>query len=213
VTDQSKGFDSATPVKRQMSIRQALEWAFAVERVSVEFDEIGEGPGGVDTIWRMMQRGRLGCRVDGGGRSPRHDDAEIIASFVANLREGCGGRGMAVEIARLARCGAVPDWMPGAVPRCVPVDVVENRHGVFARTSVVGRVEVRGRRGRRKVVDVLACPVTFRPTAAQIAAARREYLLWWSALLHLRDEIAGAGLRRIELTREMPPQRPWDTTA
>lgn len=212
MTDHSKGFDLATPVKREMSIRRALEWAFAQERVSVDFDEIHDGPGGVDTIWRLMQRGRLGCKVDGGGRSPRHDDAEIIASFVARLDEGHGGRGMAVEIARLARCCTVPDWMPRAVPRCVPVDVVENPHGVFARTSVVGKVEVR-KRGRKKMVDVVACPVTFRPSAAKIASARRDYLQWWGALLDLRVTLAAAGLRTIAVTQEMPPMKPWDTSA
>ncbi len=212
MTDRAKGFDRAAPVKREMTIRQALEWAFATERVSVDFDEMNDKPGGVDTIWRLMQRGQLGCKVDGGGRSPRHHDAEIIASFVANLSEGCGGRGMAVEIARLARCCSVPDWMPRAVPRCVPVDVVENPYGVFAKTAVVGTVEVR-KRGRKKLVDVVACPVTFRPSAAKIASARRNYLQWWAALLDLRVGLAGAGLRSISLTQDMPPMRPWDTTA
>jgi hypothetical protein len=51
VTDHSKGFDLATPVKRELSIRRALEWAFSQERVSVDFDEMHDSPGGVDTRW------------------------------------------------------------------------------------------------------------------------------------------------------------------
>lgn len=212
MTDHSKGFDRATAVRRELSVRAALEWAFAAERVSVDFDKIHDGPGGTDTIWRLMQRGRLGCKVDGGGRSARHDDAEIIASFVSQLDEGHGGRGMAVSIARYARACSVPDWMPRAVPRCVPVDVVQNPHGVFAKTEVVGQVEVL-RRGRKKKVDVVACPVTFFPSAAKIASARREYLAWWGALLDLRVSLAGARLRTITVTQQMPPIKPWDTSA
>lgn len=212
MTDHSKGFDRSTPVKRELSVKAALEWAFAAERVSVDFDEIHDGAGGVDTIWRLMQRGQLGCKVDGGGRSARHDDAEIIASFVSQLDIGHGGKGMAVSIARYARSCSVPDWMPKAVPRCVPVDVFENQHGIMAKSEVVGQVEVL-RRGRKKKIDLLACPVTFRPSAAKIASARREYLAWWGALLDLRVSLAKAGLRTISITQQMPSMKPWDTTA
>lgn len=210
MTDQSKGFHRAVPVKREMSIRGALEWAFSTELVSIDFDEIHDGPGGVDTIWRLMQRGRLGCKVDGGGRTMRHDDAEVIASFVGSLGPEFGGRGMAVRIAQLARCCEVPEWMPGAVPRCVPVEVVQNPHGTFSRTVVVGRAEV-VRRGRKKKVDVLACPVEFRPRAVTIATMRRAYTEWWCALLELRVHLSHAGLRTVTITQQMPPRTPWAT--
>ena len=39
--------------------QKALEWAFATERVSVDFDEFA-APSGADTIWRLIQRGLLG---------------------------------------------------------------------------------------------------------------------------------------------------------
>lgn len=208
---------------REMSIRAALEWAFSAELVSIEFDEIHDGPGGVDTIWRLMQRGRLGCKVDGGGRTMRHDDAEVIASFVGSLSAELGGRGMAVRIAQLARCCDVPDWMPGAVPRCVPVEVVQNPHGTFSRTVVVGQgFAVRPddswptevvRRGRRKRYESLVCPVDFLPRASKIASVRRAYTEWWCALLELRVGLAHAGLRTISITQQMPPRKPWDTSA
>lgn len=75
----------AVPVvaKRALSVRQALEWAFGAERASVDFDELNDGPPATDTIWRLMQRGLLGCRIDGGGRSLPHDDAEVIASILS----------------------------------------------------------------------------------------------------------------------------------
>lgn len=57
-------------IKRPMSIQRALEWAFRDECARVEFDEMGETAGslrgGVDGIWLMMQRGRLGCQTDDG---------------------------------------------------------------------------------------------------------------------------------------------------
>lgn len=72
----TKGFGSARAVKREMSIRSALEWAFGAEQVSVEFDEINDGPPATDTIWRLMRQGVLGCNINrfhrlGGKRGER----------------------------------------------------------------------------------------------------------------------------------------------
>ncbi len=197
---------------RQMSVRAALEWAFAAERVSITFDEMSDGPPDTDTIWRLMQRGLLGCKIDGGGRSLAHDDAEVIASLVARLEVAAGGRGMAVEMARLARARMAPDWMPGAVPQCVPRQVVENRHGVFAKAVVVDRVEVT-RRGRKRMVDVMACPVHFQPSPARITAARKAYGSWWLALRALQGPLRRAGLRTVGITLDLPPRAPWNTRA
>jgi hypothetical protein len=207
----AKGFGQARAVKRTLSIKAALEWAFGSERVSVEFDEINDAPPATDTIYRLMRQGVLGCKIDGGGKSFGHHDAEIIASFVARLPLEHGGKGMAVQIASLARAGCSPDWMPNATPRCVPCETMENQHGVFAKTEVIGKVTVQSR-GRNKTVDIVACPVTFRPTAAKIAAARRDYLTWWGALLDLRHELHHfGGLTTITLTQDMPPLAPWRT--
>lgn len=204
----------AVPVvaKRALSVRQALEWAFGAERASVDFDELNDGPPATDTIWRLMQRGLLGCRIDGGGRSLPHDDAEVIASLLARLDITLGGRAMAVDMARWARAGMAPDWMPGAVPRCVPRDVMENQYGVYAKTEVVERIEV-VKRGRKRMVDVLACPVTFQPTAARITAARMAYGQWWLALQQMQGMLRKADLRTIEITQDLPPRAPWNTTA
>ncbi len=207
----AKGFGQSRAARREMSIRAALEWAFGAERVAVEFDEINDAPPATDTIYRLMRQGALGCKIDGGGRSFGHHDAEIIASFVARLPVEHGGKGMAVQVANLARAGVVPDWMPGAVPRCVPREWRLTKHGDFARTEVVGKGEIEF--GGRKVrYDMTACPVTYAPSAAQIAAARRDYLLWWGALLHLRHELHHfGGLTSIALTQDMPPLSPWRT--
>lgn len=200
-------------VVREMRIDRALEWAFRQECASVEFDEMGETSHGnrigMDGIAIMIERGRVGCKVDGGGRSEPAWDAQIIASQVAALDISHGGKSMAVLIASLARAGAHPDWMPNETPRMVPVEWGENQWGTYAKTEVVETVTTvhRGRKTRR---HVLACPVTIRPTWAQIHASRRNYLAWWGALLSLRSDLSGMGiLSTIRLTDEMPPMTPW----
>ncbi len=197
--------------KRQLSVVKALEWAFAVERVSVEFDEVNPDARvvGSDPIWRMMRQAELGCRVDGGGSSRRADDAEVIASIVARLPVAQGGKAMALTVAHHARACSAPDPLVGAVPCVVPRDGWRlTKHGAFARTEVVGQV-VTVYRGRKVAHDLLACPVTYSPSSAQIAAARRGYLDWWGALVHLRHELATCGLASIEVTTSMPPLTPW----
>jgi len=202
----------AAPVtgRRAMSVVQALEWAFAVEHAQLDFegDQAPEGYGcGVSTVWVIMQRGNLGCDIDGGGRSSPASDADIIAAAVAALPTEHGGRGMAVQIAEYARAGRVPDWMPDARPRVVPVDWRETKHGRFARTEVVERISYR-HRGRLLSRDVLCCPVRIVPTASQIAAARRNYLNWCGAILHLQWWLSGA-LDGIDLTGDLPALTPW----
>jgi hypothetical protein len=92
-----------------------------------------------------MQRAALGCQIDGGRYkrgSYTHEDAEVIAATVAGLPDSLGGIRMAISVAELARAGITPDWMPGAVPRCVPVDMKWNRHGERAVSVVVGTERV-----------------------------------------------------------------------
>jgi hypothetical protein len=197
-------------VKRQVTVLQAIQWALGVEHASIDFDDDGSGAGrvGVSPIWVMMQRGQLGCQIDGGGRSRSHHDADIIAAILEALPRELGGRGMAVQVAGLARAGLSPDWMKAARPRCVPVAWRNTKHGAFAKTTVVG-VEVFTYRGREMRVSRDACPVRYVETVEQISAARARYLDWWGALLWLRHELAGAGLMSLEVTSAMPPMTPW----
>ena len=197
------------PAKAEMSILQALSWAFTVEHARIDFDDLASDGvrRGIDTIAVLMDRGHLGCKVDGGGHSLPACDASTIADAVAGLPEGMGGRGMALQIAAYARSGTVPNWMPDAVPRLVPQAWArENQHGQMAATEQKG-VAVVVTRGRKVEYPVLFCPVTWAPSAATIAAARRHYLQWWSALLHLRCGLTH--LDRITLTKAMPPLKPW----
>jgi hypothetical protein len=202
-------------VKRALGVQALLEWAFRVERAQLELpppkDVVEEGFGfGMEYV--LMQRAALGCKVDGGQHkmgSYTHADAEVIAATVAGMPDSLGGIRMAISVAEMARAGITPDWMPGAVPRCVPVDIKRNRHGDRAVSVVVGtdRVMVSG---KWRTVEVLACPVTWRPHPEQIASAWRGYEDWWQALNWVRDGlVVGGMLREVEVTAVMPKVRPW----
>lgn len=206
-------------VREPVSVLDLLTWAFSVERVSLDFEDVA--PRRVDPIYAMMRQAELGARIDGGGWSPRATDAEIVAGLVAALPAAQGGRRMAVTVAELARAGQVPDWMPGAVPRLVPVEWKRaNQFGRgTARTDVAGHWEEerwiqnprcaasRIRRVRRH--ELRYCPCRWSPSRDRIAAARRFYLDWWGALLHLQAAFRAADLGCFEVTQSMPPLTPW----
>jgi len=209
--------DSAK-AKRTLSVQGALEWAFRVEQAQLELpppkDVVEEGFGfGLEYV--LLQRAMLGCKVDGGQHkmgSYTHPDAEVIAATVAGMPNNLGGIRMAIQVAELARAGMTPDWMPGVVPRCVPMETKNNQHGERATTIVVGTERVKTR-GKWRTVELLACPVTWRPHPEQIASARRGYEDWWHALDWVRDWlIVGRMLREVDVTTTMPRVCPWKKT-
>ena len=213
---------SGTRIKRALGVQAALEWAFRVEQAQLELPlppDVTEEGFGFGLEYVLLQRAVLGCKIDGGQHKIggyTHEDAEVIAATVAGIPDSLGGKRMAIRVAELARAGLTPDWMPGAVPRCVPTIVKQNQHGTHVGTVVVGteRIRVRGpgARGTWKTIDVLACPVTFSPHPHQIEAARRGYDDWWQALGWVRDGlIAGGMLREVEVTAPMPKVRPWSS--
>ena len=64
------GRAGGTKVKRALSVQAILEWVFRVEKAQMEMpqrrDIDGEGFGlGMEYV--LIQRARLGCKVDGGG--------------------------------------------------------------------------------------------------------------------------------------------------
>lgn len=204
-----------TRVKLALGVQAALEWAFRVEQAQLELpppkDGAEEGFGfGLEYV--LLQRAILGCKIDGGQHkigSYTHPDAEVIAATVAGMPDSLGGIRMAIQVAELARAGLTPDWMPGVVPRCVPLQIKNNQHGDRATTIVVGTERVKTR-GKWRTVEVLACPVTWRPHPEQIASARRGYDEWWHALDWVRDGlIAGGTVREVEVSSAMPRVRPW----
>ena len=209
------GHARGAKTKRALGVQAMLEWAFRAEQAQLELpvrrgiDEEGFGFG---MEYVLIQRARLGCKVDGGQHkmgSYTHADAEVVAATVAGMPDSWGGKRMAIYVAELARAGMTPDWMPGVVPRCVPMATKQNQHGERANTIVVGTERVLTR-GKWRTVEVLACPVTWRPHPEQIASARRGYEDWWQALDWVRDGlIAGGMMREVEVTEAMPKVRPW----
>lgn len=201
--------------KRSMSVQQALEWAFRVEKAQLELPLpqcVTEENFGFGLEYVLLQRAALGCKIDGGRYKVggyTHEDAEVIAATVAGMPDSLGGKRMAICVAELARAGLTPDWMPGAVSHCVPVETKRNQHGERATTIVVGTERILTR-GKWRTVELLACPVTFSPHPEQIDAARRAYDDWWQALAWVQEGLlAGAMLRDVEVTALMPKGRPW----
>jgi hypothetical protein len=164
----------------------------------------------------LMQRAALGCKVDGGQHkmgSYTHADAEVVAATVAGMPDSLGGIRMAISVAEMARAGITPDWMPRVLPRCVPVEIKRNQHGERATTVVVGAERVLTR-GKWRTVEVLACPITWRPYPEQIESARRGYEDWWQALDWVREVlVTGRMLREIEVTADRPRKTPWQSAA
>jgi hypothetical protein len=201
--------------KRSMSVQQALEWAFRIEKAQLELpmpQGVTEEGFGFGLEYVLLQRAALGCQVDGGQYKLggyTHEDAEVIAATVAGMPDSLGGKRMAIRVAELARAGLTPDWMPGAVSRCVPLETKRNQHGERASTVVVGTERVLSR-GKWRTVEILACPVTFSPHPEQIDAARRAYDEWRRALGWLQEGLlAGGMLRALEVTSTPPKERPW----
>lgn len=204
----------ASSRKREISIRGLLEWAFQKELASLDFDEAARETGaavGVGMEWIMMERAKLGCRVDGGGRSDPHHDADIVAGALAVLPESCGGRPMAIWIAELARSGLTPDWMPDAQPRCEPLEWRACKHGRYAQREFCRAL------GQRWPSHQITgndwgywCPVVYQDTAMEVARARREYTAWRLALLELRNTFqTWRNLTAFEVTDELPDRAPW----
>lgn len=199
-------------VRQEISILRLLEWAFADECASIDFEDPGtlaQGYGRIGNAGRMADQGALGCRIDGGGWSYPDPDADLVASAVACLPEGCGGRRMAVQIAELARARAVPEAHAAGVKHCTPVSWHTNPHGRRAGEAVLGTVtDTSGRKPRRH--EIRMCPVFFVPDAGQIAAARRNYLQWRLALLELQITFQIQNdLSRWSVSDRLPPKAPW----
>lgn len=207
--------------KREIGVWEILCWAFQQECVSLDLDEQRTGlqsKVGVDPIFRMVEIARLGCRVQGGGVSQSHHDAEIVAGTLAVLPDNCGGSRMATWIADLARSGRQPDWQ--SAPSIVPVETRTNRWGVRAVTADAQDLGSEGwphqprRNKKQRIVydPVLYSPCLIRPSPSQVARFRREYLAWYGALLEIRIALQTTHLTSHVVSKRMPPRAPWAKT-
>lgn len=213
MTKQDKGRPTRqTAGVRSMSIQRALVWAFRNECARLAPPgsiEPSDTRPGVSTVWVMIQRGNLGCKVEGGGISHPHEDAEAIAGVVSGLPDALGGFRMATTIAELARADLEPDWLEGQRARCVPLIQRRNRFGTYAKPEVLHSITYK-HAGRTYTRKVEWCRVTYTPSPSQIESGRRRYGEWRQALDEIRQALQSmAVLRRIVITDELPPAEPW----
>lgn len=221
--------DRPPAVPARLSVRGALEWAFAVEHARMDYDEIEASSGAaqrgrsVEAV--IAERAMLGpVSIDTSpGRSDPADEADLIASA---LRAALSWRD-ACWMAELARARRAPDLLDNMAPRLLPVEWVQGRGGSRGRVAdvlspgVAASLDLppRGgwpvgtglRRNRKGAVvrdPVSVTPCRWSPSADQVAAARRAWLDWWGHLLTVRS-VLGARVGRIEITDEMPPLSPW----
>lgn len=200
--------------KRDLSIVAALGWAFGTECARFDFDDAPRTK--ASTEYMLMQRAKLGgIRVDGGGRSLPHDDAQDLAWMVQRLPLED-----AATVAEYARAGMMPDWMPGAEPRLVPRHWnTKGRFGLFGKSEVIATyVETSlvphpknpaKKIERKRKIQVEWVPCTWDPHPQEVSSARAAYQRWWVALEFIRDEAQAKGLRSIIITDQMPPFQPW----
>ena len=139
------GHARGAKAKRALGVQAVLEWAFRVEKAQLELPppkDVSEEGFGFGLEYVLLQRAALGCKVDGGQHkmgSYTHADAEIVAATVAGMPDSLGGIRMAISVAEMARAGMTPDWMPGVVPRCVPVEgIAAQLQAALADPSVRG---------------------------------------------------------------------------
>lgn len=198
-------------VRTPISILGLLDWAFRLEKAQLTFGELDgfDEPRGYGLEYVMIEQAKLGCRIDGGGSSPVHPDADLVADAVARLPEGCGGPRMAITIAEHARVGATPDWGRAVAPACAPVEWQRCKHGVYGK-RVLWEGPGRWPPNRLGRDDGYACPVSFSGMASEVAARRRSYTQWRLALLELRTTFKTFdNLSAWDVTSDLPPRAPW----
>ena len=161
-------FPARTAV-REMTIQQALEWAFATECARLDFDELGSNEfdrPGCDIISVIQRRGALGCTVDGGGFSDPHPDAQIIAAAVEALPIEVGGKRMATVVAECARARRMPEWQDDERHGVVPCGwEMTDRGEWLAATRKLPMASYYYARGRKTLTyRPEICPISFGPT-------------------------------------------------
>lgn len=198
-----------------VSVRALLEWAFAVECASLDYDEVGAAAGGaragVGSEYRIFQQLSLGLRQGegvrpdvSGGRSYPHEDAEVVATILRNAVPF----GLAVRVAELARACEAPVWDLG-VPRLEPAVWGKRNHlGAHGRAELCREVSY-VHRGRRRVRQEMWVPCVWVPSPARVSAARQGYLDWWAALAAVAAGLKGVRLARFRVSDRMPVREPW----
>lgn len=218
----SRAVQSRDLSRKPIQIWDLLVWAFKAECARLDHPSFvgAEGYHMVSSSYMICQHEKLGCRIDGGGRSSCHPDADLVAAAVAVLPDSFGGWRMAMSIADMARTARVPDWR--VETRVVAARMLTNRHGRHAATENAANMGADGwppvprinRKGCLVHDMVQCCPVRILGDASQAARARRTYLDWWRALFELRETFKiHNDLSAFCVIDGMPPMEPWKKTS
>ncbi|MEL6101298.1 MAG: hypothetical protein AAFR68_08260 [Pseudomonadota bacterium] len=209
---------------RRLSVQEALHWAFVVEKARLEHGGLEDTPAAVGMEYVLLKRAELGTSIDTShGETLANDDAEAIAAVVGSLPNILGGMRVALWMVELARASAVPNWMPGAVPKCQPVRWGNrNQHGQMAKSepngfAMIDVIQPHPRNPkktikRQKRVQGFITPITWKPSPGEIRARRHAYGEWWQALDWVREQLTW-DLVDIAITQEMPAWEPWQEKA
>jgi hypothetical protein len=219
--DQAAGGAVEHGGKRAVGVWEILCWAFQRECVSLDLGEELTGLSSkvnVDPIQKMVEIAALGCRVEGGGSSQSHHDADLVAATLAVLPKEMGGFRAATWVAELARAGSAPYWRTRR--EVVPVDMKRNQHGFYAKVVDANLVEDCGwnltylsgkKRTSKRRADYCQCVI--RPSDAEIGRMQRQYLAWYGILLQVRSALQITHLTAHVVTDRMPPRTPWKKVA
>lgn len=186
------------PPLQQIDIVDLLRWAYQVQRVDEVMRRIVPTTAGMgyrsngETVLRtgclgVVSGGGGGFGAGGGLHLP--DDAERVHDAVLSLPKI--KIGLVIEY---AKAGAVPDWMPGAMPMPRPV----------LRPNGKPQVEYHDVEKRMPAY----CLLRYEPDPDHLAFVRETYALWWDGIAALAGRLRG--LDRFAVTGPMVKREPWN---
>lgn len=181
--------------RKLIDIEDLLIWTYQKQVADKVTAKIIHGifpQGYVSNAARLGSYARLGVRIDNPvqlftASAEIHPDAEAVHERVVRFP--------ALEIGLMithAKAGDRPDWMPDAVPRCVPI----------RRSNGRPKMEYDAK-GKRPVF----CPVVYVPDPEVIDFQRRMYGVWWSALRAVASWLEDLSCYQVE--GPGAPARPW----
>lgn len=181
--------------RKLIDVEDLLIWTYQKQVADKVTAKIVHGifpQGYVSNSVRLGNYARLGVRVDNPvqlftASAEIHPDAEAVHEQVVQFP--------ALEVGLMithAKAGDRPDWMPGAVPRCVPIQ----------RSNGRPKMEYDAK-GKRPVF----CPVVYDPDPSVIAFQRSVYTAWHAALQALSNWLDGLSSYQVE--GPAAPAVPW----
>lgn len=223
---------------KAVSIEALLIWTYRDQRAADDVAGLHESEvqadGGTwqgrsgDGVAALMDRARLGCKIESGGgkatATPRlHPDAEVVDAWVRALGEETAR--MVIRYAQIAERPYVPppprieplrwgdDGMgeAEAVPRALlgpPPKWISEGGRAHLGEGVLGDGLMRLRKARGRsfyAVSIRWTPIIQRPSAAYVEICLARFWCWWEALTALRELLRDARFRDHSPTDEAPP--------